>query len=378
MSSSINPQMLKWARKRSGLSVEDLAERIDKTPHEVSRWEDGKGSPTYACLEDLAYRHFKVPLAVFFFPEPPATEDPVRKFRRLPDYELARLSTDTLHTIRLAQAFQDSLGELTSGPTDKHILKEIEPKHLSTLQLAKSARDYLGISVDAQFRFVSSESAFKAWRHVLEEAGVYTFKDSLKDRYISGFCLLHSRYPVIMVNNSNSFTRQLFTLIHELGHLLFGVYGLTDVDEQYIEYMDRDDKQLEIRCNKFASHFLVPDESFARGVRMFKSKGVSAVSELAKKYSVSREVILRRLLDHGLISATDYTTLSTEWNNEYLRTGNRSGGNYYLTQLAYLGEGFTRLVFENYQAGRVTKSEAAAHLNVKARNLDKLGKYLGW
>ena len=47
---------------------------------------------------------------------------------------------------------------------------------------------------------------------------------------------------------------QLFTLAHELGHLVLGSSGLTNVGIR-----SRDElKQNEIWCNKFAAEFLVP------------------------------------------------------------------------------------------------------------------------
>ena len=88
---------------------------------------------------------------------------------------------------------------------------------------------------------------------------------------------------------------------------------------------------------------------------------------------------MRKLLDHGLVTADDYGRMAADWNKDYLRSKkSRKGGNYYLTRLAYVGEGFARLVFESHHQGRLSKSEMATHLNMKARNIDKLGGYLGW
>jgi len=217
MNLCINATILTWARKRNGFSVEELAEKADVSPYEIEMWEAGIEAPSYDRLEDIA-DYLKTPIAVFFFPEPPNLDDPKRKFRRLPDYEFDRLSSDTIQTIYLAQAYQDSLTELVSGDLpEKRIFRDLNPKSVTVKKLAQLARAYLGITIKEQFSFRSAESAFKAWRHALEVAGVFTFKDSLEDRFVSGFCLLHDQFPVIMVNNSNSFSRQLFSIAHELG-----------------------------------------------------------------------------------------------------------------------------------------------------------------
>jgi Zn-dependent peptidase ImmA (M78 family) len=380
MKSYINPEIITWARERAGLTVEALAKRMKKEPGEIELWETGGVDPSYATLEHLAYRHLKIPLALFFFPEPPDIEDPKKKFRRLPSYELERFSPDTYQKIRQAQAYQDSLFELMGDlPIPPRIFDDIAPGRLRPSEAAHKAREYLGINLRQQFSFPSCESAFKGWRHVIEEAGVYTFKDSFKDKFVSGFSLLSEDFPVILVNNSNSFSRQVFTLIHELGHILYGVNGVTDIDETYIDLMGPRDRALEIKCNQFSADFLVPASAFKRDIQRFHSVGPRAISGIADKYSVSREVILRRLLDHGAVTREYYEEKSALWNKEYLRREKSpTGGNYYLTRLAYLGEGFTGLAFENYHRGRIGRTELANHLNMNSRNLPKLESYMRW
>jgi Zn-dependent peptidase ImmA (M78 family) len=376
MTSCVNREIITWAMKRSGYTIETLADAMGIDSNVIRKWKDGEKFPSYPMLENLAYKYFKIPLALFFFPEPPDIEDTVHKFRRFPDYELARLSPDTIKIMRSSEGFQESLTELF--PPDlshKRIFDDIKIEGESIIQLANKIREYLGIDIEQQFRFTGTETAFKAWRHVIENAGIFTFKYSFKDRFISGFCLLHQQFPIIVVNNSNSFSRQIFTLMHELGHILYEVHGITDVDERYIEYMDEPGKLLEISCNKFAAEILVPSETFKNDIPSHFEPEI--VPYLAEKYSVSREVILRKLLDNGIVSQEYYTLKAAEWNRDYLRTmGKEKGGNWYLTQLAYLGEGFTRLAFENYYHGRLSIEQLAQHLNINSKNLEKLETYI--
>jgi Zn-dependent peptidase ImmA (M78 family)/transcriptional regulator with XRE-family HTH domain len=377
---STNPKILTWARERCGLSVEDLARNLGKNSDIVQQWESGEAFPSYTTLETLAYSHFKVPLAVFFFPEPPDIEDAAAKFRRLPEYELGRLSSDTRQKILLAQAYQESLKELLQEPTASTLIWQDLKTTTSCLpELASDVRDYLQVSLEQQFSFSKGDEAFKTWREAIEQCGVYTFKDSFKDRFVSGFCLIHDQFPIIMVNNSNSFSRQIFTLFHELGHILLGVNGITDVEDKYIDLMSNSDRSLEIACNKFAGEVLVPSSAFLKELPAFEAEGQKIVPELAKKYSVSREVILRRLLDYGAIDQAYYASKAKEWNGDYLRQSRETkGGNWYRTRLSYLGDGFSHLAFENYRQGRLSKAELAEHLNVRARNLEGFESYIGW
>ena len=66
----INPDILKWARERSGYTVEAIATALKKDVSIVNDWESGERALTYVQLEKLADK-YKRPIAIFFFPEPP-------------------------------------------------------------------------------------------------------------------------------------------------------------------------------------------------------------------------------------------------------------------------------------------------------------------
>jgi Predicted Zn peptidase len=378
MSKHVNPNMIRWARLRSGLSVNDIATMMKRDPSEIAMWEEGTKKPSYSQLEKLAYSHLHIPLALFFFPIPPNLPDHKQKFRRLSEYELERLGPDTIQKIHLGQAYQLSLKELAvEGRQSKKIFVDVQSTGLNTRTLARKARTYLGITHPQQVAFQSPEKALKQWRFAIEQAGIYTFKDTFKDDFVSGFCLLDQNWPIIFVNNSSAFTRQIFTLAHELGHILHGVNGVTDIDEDYLEYMAVQDKKIEMNCNLFASELLMPENQFKNDLEHFKINGTSAIAQIADKYSVSREVVLRRLLDHGAITQDNYREQTKEWNADYFRNRrSKAGGNYYLTKLAYLGEGYTQLAYQNYNKGRIDGFQLANHLNIKAKNLKRLSTYL--
>jgi Zn-dependent peptidase ImmA (M78 family) len=57
--------------------------------------------------------------------------------------------------------------------------------------------------------------------------------------------------------------------------------------------MSGNNKHIEVFCNKFAGEFLVPSEDVQKNLRN-KSIDDNLLAGLAKKYSVSREVILQK------------------------------------------------------------------------------------
>jgi Zn-dependent peptidase ImmA (M78 family) len=373
----LNPVVLTWARVRAGLSIDDVAITMKKDPDAIESWEDGSSAPTYVQLEKLAYTIFKRPIAIFFFPEPPDEPDPTGSFRTLPDFEIENLSPHTRFMLRKARSLQLSLYELSGGenPSAKRIFEAMRFRpNVNVAHAAGSVREFLGIPLETQQRWRDARSAFEKWRSGLESVGVFVFKDAFKQTEVSGFCLLDDRFPIICVNNKTSFSRQCFTLFHELAHILSGTYGITIRDDSYIDSLTGSSRSIEIFCNHFAAEFLVPNSDFTRHIRGSVPDD-DTVEELATLYSVSREVILRKLLDRGLVSPEVYQTRSRSYMKDYLRHARESGGNYYATQAAYLGRAYLKLAYGKYYGGECSIEQLADHLNVKTASISELERY---
>ena len=376
VASPINPAVLKWARETAGHSIEDVVLKLKRkriTVDIVSAWEDGRETPDYSMLERLAYEVYKRPIAVFFFPQPPEEETPRQAFRTLPDSEIDMLPPRILFLLRQAEAMQSNLAELFDGnnPAERHIVRDVHFRPNSSVDaLALSVREYLGIELSEQLQWKSSELAFKSWRNALEERGVFVFKDAFREDSFSGFCIRHETYPLIYVNNSRPFTHQVFTLFHELAHLLSGTGGIDLRNKEYIRTMEGTNKETEVLCNAFASAFLVPTNDFDRTMARIRITEVN-LNDLAARYSVSREVILRRLRDKGVISPEYYEETVNEWANGGKGTPG-SGGNYYFSKGSYLGERYMELVFGRLYQNRISIDQAADYLGVKVRSIPRM------
>lgn len=376
----LNPDILIWARERAGLTVDEAAVRLKKPKATLAAWETGKRAPTFGQLEHLAESVYHRPIALFFFPAPPKEPDPASEFRTLPTAEVEKLLPDTRVAMREGLAFRESLMTLAEGknPASRLITAEIHARPgQSAGALAVQVRDYLGVTLDQQFQWDNKEAALKAWRQVVEDAGVFVFKRSFKQKAISGLCLKDPVFPLILVNNSTAPSRQMFTIFHELGHLLFDVSGITKTDTSFVRRLTGASKNIEVACNKFAAEFLVPSATFPWQDFKNLQNLDERVKQVAARYRVSREVILRRLLDREIITDDVYEAKADQWNREYLeyRENRKGGGNYYRTQVAYLGPTYLGLGFGNLHAGRVTLPELADHFGVKASNIPKLETY---
>jgi Zn-dependent peptidase ImmA (M78 family)/transcriptional regulator with XRE-family HTH domain len=368
--SGLNPTILKWARERSGYSLEQAAELIDKKPETVLEWEGGTGAPTYVQLEKLAYKIYKRPLALFFFPEPPEEPGPAQEFRTLPDFEIDDLQPDTRLKVRQALALQISLSELANGanPSERVITRdmEIDPERSPAIA-AQEVREYLQVSPAGQTSWKTMDEALKTWRSAVEDGGVFVFKDTFKQREVSGFSLLDDEFPLIYVNNSTSKSRQIFTILHELAHLLVNTGGMTLRDDSFIGALPGNDRRIEVFCNAFAAHVLVPQSDFKKQDLTTEDDNIL---QLARRYKVSREVILRRLLEMDLVSQKTYAKKVARWAQDYFANApDDGGGNYYLNQAAYLSDRYMEMAFGRYYQGRLSLEELAGYLNIRASNV---------
>ena len=260
----INPDILKWARERSGYTVEAIAAFLKKDASIVNDWEVGECAPTYVQLEKLADK-YKRPIALFFFPEPP--EEPnIAENIALRSSDNNPLEPRIHILLRQAYARQLSLMELNMGtnPAEMKIFRDLQARpNDSAVALAQQARAYLNVDVTTQAGWNTAVTALEKWRDCIEEAGVFVFKEAFQDDSVEGFCLVHEEFPVIYLNNSRSPVRQIFSLFHGLAHLLLGENCITqsDIFHRHI-FRSGTTQGIEDFCDQFAGEFLVPSNDF--------------------------------------------------------------------------------------------------------------------
>jgi|SRR5690606_16233721 Zn-dependent peptidase ImmA (M78 family)/transcriptional regulator with XRE-family HTH domain len=367
----INPALLVWARQRAGLSLDAAAQKFKR----IADWEAGVSAPTYPQLEALSDT-LKVPIAVFFFPEPPDVPPIQETFRTLPAAELDRLPSRVRMLMRKAKAMQINLTELTQGrnPAERLITRDLQfAPNVDIAEMATAVRQYIGVSVQKQQEWHNDDAALKEWRTALLNVGVFVFKDAFRADDFSGFCLYDEEFPIIYVNNSSTKTRQIFTYFHELAHLIFHTSGIDKIRDRYIDRLVGDARQIEVICNSFAAQLLLPEDAFQRA--MAGRPATEATAEaLATQFHVSREVIFRRLLEQGRVTEGQYERAVERWNAQR-QVERAPGGNPYWTKLAYLGREYVALALSQYHQNRINEEQLADFLDTKPRHLGALEEY---
>ena len=370
MKIKVNNDILVWARQELNITQEEVADRMGRNIEDIVNWEEGKDYPTYAQLEKLAYTIYKRPLAVFFFPNIPNIPKNNGKFRTLDNEIFNEIPTRIIELMNQARVMQLNLQELDSNSRIRITELELD---IHEQNFYEKLRDVLGVDIELQKKAKNMSDAFEMWRSAFYECGVYVFKEAFKDNSFSGFCLYDIKYPVIYINNSMSYSRQIFTLFHELCHILIKTSGIDKANDDYISRLELDNRKLEMICNMFAGKFLVPTNDLLKLIDNVEINEKN-IEKLSKKYSVSRDVILRKLLDMGKISKEAYEKKHSDYQEEmYRKPINSGGGNYYNTKKAYLGENYINDVCSNYYSGKIDLYETANYLNVRVEAIPQLG-----
>lgn len=377
---SINPEILKWARIMSGTTIEYAGERnggIDR----VLSWENGEDYPTYSQLKKISNMYRK-PLAVFFFPEPPIMKSIPSSCRTLPESIYSSLSREVIKVIDEARIMQLNLYELNNDTNPSPLkLTDINFNYRDSKSVASELRNLLTIDLNVQKRIRKLEDAFEYWRDYLYQLGIYVFKSPFKDESVSGICLYDLEFPVIYINNSFTSSRQIFTLFHELYHLICQTCGIDFLNDKFLNSYDNvSNVAIERACNRFAGEFLVPDDDFDL-ITKNKLPTDSFIDSLSKTYGVSREVILRKFLDRHRVSQEEYQEKREEYIADYYRAKPKKGktsGDYYNTQAVYKGKQYMELTYSKYYDKKISITQLSKYMNMKIPSLQNMAARKGW
>lgn len=371
--SGVNGEIIRWVREFYNMSLDEAANAIGVDVSRYKNWEDGTEHPTYAKLKKIS-DVFRKPSAVFFFPEPPQIPAIKGDLRTLSDEIVNSFSKNVIIQFEKAKIYQLSLEELYGSKESIIAQRSSFPKDID--QLCSFFRMQLEFPVSAQKARKSTKVVFEIFREKFYDLGIYVFKNAFKDNRISGICLNDDHFPVIVINNSMSFARQIFTLFHELYHLISDTSGAEIIRDDYYGALDAQQTEIERACDTFANAFLVPMDDFMQELKK-KPLNETRIEELATLYSVSKEAIMYKLYKMGEMTPAEYNDLKEFFYGDAIRNGEKKkrksdGGNHYYTKLTYLGQRYAGDVFKQYFAGKIDSVRASEMLQSKVDHLPHL------
>jgi Zn-dependent peptidase ImmA (M78 family)/DNA-binding XRE family transcriptional regulator len=357
------------------MEVPDAAKKIGISPESIEGWESGKSYPTVKQLRKLAKAYLR-PIGLFFLSELPEDPESIKDFRRIHGIPQEEMSSALRFEIRLAWARHDEAIELSRDLGEE--LRTIDyhvSLHDNSGRVANKLRNILNISIDEQIKWRTKNEAFSSWRNAVESLGVLVFQTGLLRNLIvdtaeaRGFSISEQPFPVIVVNGKDHPAARCFTLIHELVHILMHDGGLCDLHNPFSPSSAID--KFEVFCNYVAGAVLVPAKILL-GDEIVQKHGASLewddeeLSLLSKRFWVSSEVILRRLLILNRTTQTYYLQWRSEKKDQYPGPSEEEGEIKIPTATRVTirnGKLFPRLVLRSLGSDLITTYEAADILN---------------
>ncbi len=363
---NINKNILKELLKRMPEQVVHVKNKFPK----YDEWIKGEDYPTYNQLIELS-KIFHIPFGYFFLERLPEIKYPIPHYRTLQDGDLVS-SNELLETIQFAQKIQEWAKEILLEWGQEKLPYCGKYKDDYNIEgVLKELKDIFEIQNGWASRKSTWTEALNYLIEKVEEKGIIVLRNGIvgnnTHRKLSieefrGFVLYDEIAPVVFINNNDSISAKIFTLIHEVVHILIGESASFD-----LRNLQSANNRIEQFCDKCTAEFLVPAEEIRN---IYKQK--IDLEELAKHFKVSQIVILRRLLDTSIITQQEFYLQFEKLYKKEIKVPQSSGGNFYQTLSTRLSKRFLHILNTAVKNNTILFRDALRITNLSAKTYDTL------
>jgi Zn-dependent peptidase ImmA (M78 family) len=312
-----NPNILREALKARSLTQSQLSERLRINLPELERELRREPEPRQSLLNSIA-KELCLPPFVFYMERSPPLHEVIPDFRAANPAPNAK-SRQTIESIQFAEGVQKAV-EL-----DRERIPDL-PRFTATQddkvdEFALRARRYFNITLKDQSEAKDAKAFYIICRKRIEDKGIFVLHDTFPEQDGSGFCLSHTAHPVIVINTKRQAKgRRLFTLVHELAHVLMRKSGISD---PFVR-----NNTTERLCNRFAGSFLVPKAYVASLLpsSITSDPDYDDVRWASRRLKISQEATVLRLEQLHLYKSGSYEKWKTIVHNANPDWSEKGGG----------------------------------------------------
>jgi Zn-dependent peptidase ImmA (M78 family)/DNA-binding XRE family transcriptional regulator len=379
----INKDMLLWARSEtpfttpfdvemyiSGISAEKLA-----------TWENGTDLPSITEAKKLATA-YRVPFASFYLPAPP--EKKVKKYtdrRTVNGAVYSDISYALWSEINRIIANRDKLLEYVDDVENTEIPPiPVLGDNASVEEIASTLRNFLGLHPPFRTKSSYKNNAFNYFRSILEHHGIIVAQVSgVALTEMKGLSIYYEPCSIIAVNNKDFERAKVFSLFHELAHLIRRSSSLCLID-----FDERNDDEEKI-CDRIAAEALMPESSFRAIANetwpLYKEWSSYCLQSIGDRFGVSSVSILLRLHELKIINKSEYQRIYAILSDEFeakreeieqSRKGKNIPMHYYVKYLNQQGYLFPRVVLNAHARGDISYGEMCRTLNVSSKHIGNI------
>lgn len=378
MNVTIKPTILKTLRENRRIPTESMAEKLKIPKESYEAYEESETSLSIEQAGKIA-KIFKRNWTVFLLNDPP--EKPrFKNDNRTSNLQASGVGSKTYDALEEANFLLNFIVEITDDKTNKIPSLSSE---LPATALASEFRKAINCLVDKDPEFRDAGRALTFWTKQLGGIGINVSRFPLGENDgVRAFSIHKKNRAIIVINSDDSNNGKLFSLFHEVAHILRRNTGICDLHR---------DENAESYCNNFASEILVPTSRYQAQIKDLMINNETALekaTEISKKLKVSRLTILTRFLKGQLISNIKYDELyQTELasyrkykeQQEAIRSAAKAKGGIkihpYALKRARLGRLFTNEIFDAMHQSRISPFQASKYLGF---SVGKIGSFNEW
>ena len=366
----INPLLLRWARERAGLDLDEAAAAAHVKLAQLEAWERDESKPTFRQAQSLA-QALQAPFGYLFLSTPPEEPLALPDLRTQGGADVPRPSLNLRETVRSVLQRQawylDYLKDQERLPLNfvGRFNLGAEP-----VQVAADMRAVLGVDIEQGQR--TWDVYFRHLIEAAEDVGVLVMRSGIVGNNthrkldvgeFRGFAVSDHFAPVVFINSADAPAARLFTLMHELAHLWIGSSGISSA-------APGSSRREEVMCNAVAGEFLAPRAEFLALWADLTDDIASSVAELARRFHVSSVVIMRRALDLGLVTQPEYAAHYRKTIDDF-NAQEGGGGSFYRNAGAKNSQRFAHAVINEALSGRMLLRDAGRLLGVQPSKIQE-------
>lgn len=379
----LNKDTLRFIRETKRVSF-DYIYRITKfDSNKITSWEIESNDlfPTIKQAKALA-KCYRVPFAGFYM-----NKEDINISHLPPIYNKRTIQDPDADESSVTLALFDLINVRDFYLESKEFFEEDIPSFSLSIrgddveEWASIIRRYFALDMQAQYSSSSTRKMYLYLREKIENKGIIIHGFSgVETSVLRGVAISDGRIPVIGINDNDRYPAKTFSIIHELVHIIKRTSSLCNT------YNNEDTNDAEeVFCNAVAGELLVPkSELLLQEKKLFKGKyDYEYVKELAKKFSVSSEVIARRLYDTSIecnkawyleMSETIYEAFIKD--KEELRRKTKEKGikiprNMPREAIDRVGTNISEVLIKGYSEGIFDKRDISAHIGINGKHVDK-------
>lgn len=371
----IKKEIYHWAFNESQKEEEEIINKFPK----ITEWIKGDAAPTFKQLESFA-DFLKIPFGYLFLETPPETDIMEVEFRSI-NNKLPFISKNLKDTITAMDIKRNWMSDYRKelGWSKLAIIEKFKQEKKNVIRDdALLAKHLLGLKVNWFSEAKNYAEAYNFLKEILETNGIIVMQNGIVGNNtrrkldiieFRAFMLYDDIAPIIFINNNDSLSGKIFSLVHEYIHVLFEQEDVL-VKEDIVKQ-----KENEGYINQITAEFLMPAECI--WVNWEQSKDAfEQMNQLSNMFKVSETALAIKLKELKLISKTVLDEIIDKGiKNFESRTdgGGGSGGDFYNTFNTRISPTFTQAVIRSAETGDTSYSNAFRLLGgIKGRTYDEI------